>query len=269
MAVNPNTMIRSSSGTLYFDALLHADHTSSVTPTQHPVQTGAAISDHAYVEPKEISLEVGMTDVVGGDGSSVQAYKVFLALMEKREPCTVVTRLATYSNMLLTSISSPDDYTTMYGLRCTLIFTEIRVVSVAVVQVQQTTSGSKQPTAATASTPATTASTTTAKTTSTQSTAKTAKSTATTKQSVLKQATDAAMKSVSPTKASTTPTPSVKVVSVTPNAVAKVAALTAAKTATTVSTSKATVTPVKATAAKAAICTLAPPKAAMSIALLR
>lgn len=264
MASTPNTMIRSSSGTLYFDALLHADHTSSVTPTQHPVQTGAAISDHAYVEPKEISLEVGMTDVVGGDGSSVRAYQSFQALMQKREPCTVVTRLGTYSNMLLTSISVPDDYTTMFGLRCTLIFTEIRIVSVAVVQVQQSTSGSKTPTAPpSAPAPTQTAEQTPVKT----QTAATSKGGATKKQSVLKQAVDAAKKATSPTKAGTTPKPSVKVAKVTPNAVAKVAAITGAKMAVKATTSKATMKPVKAIASAAARCTSRKPNAPRAIAL--
>lgn len=257
-----NTMIRSSSGTLYFDALLHADHNSTVTPTQHPVQTGAAISDHAYVEPREISLEVGMTDVVGGDGSSVRAYQSFLALMQKREPCTVVTRLGTYQNMLLTSISAPDDYTTMYGLRCTLIFTEIRIVSVATVKVQQTTSGGKT-TPTTTSTP--TATTTPAKT----QPASTDKPTSTKTTSVLRKIAGDTAKQTSPTKTNNTPRPSVKVVSVTANASAKVAALAGAKTAVTQTTTKATVTPVKATVAKAATCTLSPARATKAIAMLK
>lgn len=138
-----NTMLRTSSGTIYFDALLHADHNATVIPTQHPVQTGAAITDHAYLAPKEISLEVGMTDVISGTGASARAYQQFLTVMAERDLVTVVTRLGAYQDMLLTSIAVPDDYTTMNALRCTLTFTEIRVATVATVTVQGRTSGGK------------------------------------------------------------------------------------------------------------------------------
>lgn len=138
-----NTMIHTPDGTLYFDALIHADHTSNVTVTEHAVQTGAAISDHALIEPQEVSLEIGMTDTIGGDGSSARAYQQFLSLMRKRQPCTVVTRIGTYQNMVLTSISTPDDYTTAYGLRATLAFKEVRIVSVAVLKAKDDVSASK------------------------------------------------------------------------------------------------------------------------------
>ena len=131
-----NTMLRTSSGTVYFDALLHADHNATVIPTQHPVQTGAAITDHAYMAPKEITLEVGMTDVVSGTGASARAYQQFLTIMAERDLVTVVTRLGAYQDMLLTAISVPDDYTTMNSLRCTLTFTEIRVATVGGATVQ-------------------------------------------------------------------------------------------------------------------------------------
>ncbi len=31
-----NTMLRTSSGTIYFDTFLHADHNATVIPTQRP-----------------------------------------------------------------------------------------------------------------------------------------------------------------------------------------------------------------------------------------
>ena len=138
-----NTMIHTSAGTLYFDALIRADHTSNVTLTEHAVQVGAVVSDHAIIEPQEISLEIGMTDAVGGDGSSVRAYQQFQSLMKNREPCTVVTRIASYQNMVLTSMSVPDDYTTMNALRATLTFKEVRLVSIAKMKASNDVSSSK------------------------------------------------------------------------------------------------------------------------------
>ena len=134
-------------GKFYFDAVFSTEHQASVTATNHPVQQGASVSDHAYIEPDEVTISIGMTDTMTDAGSdhSVNAYTTLRSIMEKREPVTLVTRLKTYSNMLITSMSSPDDQSTMYALRATIIFTEIKIVSVSIVQVKQKTSGSKTP----------------------------------------------------------------------------------------------------------------------------
>ncbi|MGH9771035.1 MAG: phage baseplate protein, partial [Candidatus Acidiferrales bacterium] len=39
-----------------FDAVLRAEHRREIRLTHHPVQTGEAISDHAFVEPAEVTL---------------------------------------------------------------------------------------------------------------------------------------------------------------------------------------------------------------------
>ena len=49
-------------GRFIFDAVFSTDHSANATVTQHPVQSGASISDHAYMEPDEVSVEIGMTD---------------------------------------------------------------------------------------------------------------------------------------------------------------------------------------------------------------
>lgn len=186
------TMIESPSlGKMFFDAVFSTEHTSNVTVTEHPVQVGAPISDHAYQEPDEVTVEIGMSDAMSGVGSdhSVNAYNTLRQIMAKREPVKLVTRLWTYPNMVLTSISAPDDQTTMYGLRATLMFRSINLVRVSVIQVQQTVTAAK-PSSTSASTAAAKKSTSTKKKSSkTTSTKKTTKSTGTkgTKKSVLKK----------------------------------------------------------------------------------
>lgn len=51
-------------GGFFFDAFLSMQHQSTVTITQHPVETGAAISDHAYSNPAQLSMQIGMSDVI-------------------------------------------------------------------------------------------------------------------------------------------------------------------------------------------------------------
>ena len=134
------TMIVSPSyGRFTFDAVFRTDHMANVTVTQHPVQTGAAISDHAYSEPDEVTLDIGMSDAVtyAGTNHSINAYSQLRAIMDKREPVTLITRLRSYKNMVITSMSAPDDYTTMNALKATIYFRQVEMVSVSTITVQQ------------------------------------------------------------------------------------------------------------------------------------
>lgn len=132
-------------GSFFFDAVFNTDHSANLTVTQHPVQSGASISDHAFMEPDEVSVEIGMSDAASGasDSHSVNAYTQLRAIMELREPVTLITRLKTYSNMIVTSISAPDDYKTMNALRASIYFQQINIVSVSTVTVQETVTSSK------------------------------------------------------------------------------------------------------------------------------
>lgn len=139
-------------GRFTFDAVFHLDHNATLTVTEHPVETGASVTDHAFLDAPELPMEIGMTDAATSVGSiagsapdrSVTAFARLYELMELREPVTVVTRLKTYDNMLVTSIAAPDDYTTRYALKATIIFRQIQLVEVSTLTVQQTNSSSKK-----------------------------------------------------------------------------------------------------------------------------
>lgn len=66
-----------------------------------------------------------------GTSRSVQIYNELLALQKERQLIEVVTRLGTYKNMIIESISVPDDYKTYNALRCTVKLREVITVSVA------------------------------------------------------------------------------------------------------------------------------------------
>jgi len=130
-------------GGLVFDAVLKTDHTSKLTATSHPIESGANITDHAFIEPAEISIEIGMTDC-NGVGASDKMFKSLQALQFSRQRITVVTRYKTYSNMLIMSMSVPDDYTTMNALKAMLFLREIPVVGTQTVTVAERASGQGQ-----------------------------------------------------------------------------------------------------------------------------
>ncbi len=49
-------------GGMAFDGILRTDHASHVRATQYPVQTGVTMTDHAIVEPAELTIDIMMTD---------------------------------------------------------------------------------------------------------------------------------------------------------------------------------------------------------------
>ena len=132
-------------GKFFFDAVFSTQHRLTVTVTRHPVQDGASISDHAYKEPDEVMLDIGMSDAMADTlkGHSVNAYKTLCAMMELRQPVKLVTRLKTYTDMVITSISAPDDVKTMNGLRATIIFSKVELVKAKTVKVKETIKSSK------------------------------------------------------------------------------------------------------------------------------
>ncbi len=128
----------------FFDAFLRVDHTSKLNITDHPVETGANISDHAFLEPAELVMEIGMSDtaksIVKGQfvstrSRSVTAYQLLKELQQQRIPLQIHTRLANYKNMLIETISVPDDYTTLYALKATVTFREVIIASTKTVKI--------------------------------------------------------------------------------------------------------------------------------------
>ena len=49
-------------GGMYFDGIMRTEHISRVRPTNYPVQTGVTMTDHAIIEPAEVTVEIMMTD---------------------------------------------------------------------------------------------------------------------------------------------------------------------------------------------------------------
>lgn len=53
---NKKGLISSSSGSFDFDIVTVESHTSTLKIVENPIETGSNISDHAVLEPKEVSI---------------------------------------------------------------------------------------------------------------------------------------------------------------------------------------------------------------------
>lgn len=142
------TYFSTAQGNYVFDAFFNINHESNLTITEHPVQIGANVSDHAYMEAQKVTFEIGMSDVMkdisatavatfNGTSSSrsVNAYKILKKLQSDRIPINAITRLGTYKNMLVETVAAPDDKTTLYALKATVVLKEIFVVNVTTVKI--------------------------------------------------------------------------------------------------------------------------------------
>ncbi|ERT13930.1 phage baseplate protein [Photorhabdus temperata] len=125
-------------------------HTDALEITEHPVEIGAAVSDHAYKKPSEITMELGFAG--GGslldfvDTSKIglsmglspkETYQKILDLQELREPFNVITGKRTYENMLIKAIEVTTDRHSENVLLCTLTLREVIISSTQVVQVAE------------------------------------------------------------------------------------------------------------------------------------
>jgi hypothetical protein len=135
-----------------FDAVITADHRQDATITSFPVQTGAAISDHAYIMPAEITLDIGMSDAMEAYASStsadvayaggawtlpgsltkksVSAYATMLSWAQNRVLMSLTTRLFTYPNVMVASLAPQENAGTIASLRCRVTFKQIFLANI-------------------------------------------------------------------------------------------------------------------------------------------
>nr|WP_318381256.1 hypothetical protein [uncultured Enterobacter sp.] len=125
-------------GVLVPSAVVTEKHTDTLVVTDQPVESGASLSDHAWMKPGEVVMvclfasggslldfkdtrDVGISYQM----SPQETYQQLLALQKSRQPFDVITGKRTYSNMLMTSLVVDTDSKSEYALKCTLTLREV------------------------------------------------------------------------------------------------------------------------------------------------
>lgn len=128
----------------FFDGFMGVDVASELEVTENPVETGAAIADHAYVKPTEITMQVMMSDVhqslvpgqfSGGWSRSVKAYTILKEIQNQRIPIAVLCRLGLFQNMVIKKIVANDDANTYQALSATVTLVELPIARVKTVEI--------------------------------------------------------------------------------------------------------------------------------------
>jgi hypothetical protein len=131
-------------GGYFFDGFITVDIKSELNITSNPVETGSSVVDHAYMQPKEIEMQIKMSDVLqslvagqftGGWSRSANAYNVLIKIQQDRIPVAVLCRLGLFNNMLIKSITANDDSDTYQALDCKVVLAEIPIARVKTVEI--------------------------------------------------------------------------------------------------------------------------------------
>ena len=114
------------------DGFISEEHAVRVSKTSYPVETGGSLVDHAVVQPRTLKLVGWVSDLLAPEGRrgspsrGSDAWLQLNRLVESREPFLVVTLLAFYPSMLITSLKAPVDRTTGRALRFEMELEEVQ-----------------------------------------------------------------------------------------------------------------------------------------------
>lgn len=139
--VNALLMSGRSIGGIIPDVTIEEHHTDTITITDHPIETGASISDHAYVNPSEVTMRCAWSNsnslansivsgsiLTGNIANANDLYRQLLALQASRQPFDLVTGKRMYSNMLTKSLGVTTDKDSENALIVTMVLRQVIIV---------------------------------------------------------------------------------------------------------------------------------------------
>lgn len=124
------------------DVVVFERHEDEMIVTEHPVERGAPITDHAYKKPETLSVRFGWSDsstllnqtmnlsILSGLNSITDVYAKLLEEMEKGTLFDVSTGKRQYTDMLITSLQVKTEEDTETSLIVDITFQKVRLVTV-------------------------------------------------------------------------------------------------------------------------------------------
>jgi len=117
-------------GTIIPDVTIEEVHHDELVITDHPVEIGSTISDHAFMRPVEVQMRVGWSDSTEQSVGFVQrVYEELRILQGSREPFNVSTGKRSYKNMLIASLAITTDKQSEFALSCVAGIREVIITS--------------------------------------------------------------------------------------------------------------------------------------------
>ena len=112
-------------------------HRDDLAITDHPVEQGAAITDHSFKMPAEVTMQCGWSSSGALFGSLTltsprDIYQQLLLLQASRQPFDLVTGKRSYSNMLIKSLGVTTNAASENSLMVTCTMREVIIVQTQV-----------------------------------------------------------------------------------------------------------------------------------------
>jgi hypothetical protein len=123
--------------------------------TEHPVEQGSPINDHAYKRPSEVTIRAGWSSSKAGDlsanGNGV--YAQLLSWQAALRPFDLYTGKRSYKSMLIQSLMVSTDNHSEYALMADIVCRQVIIVSTKVTQAATNSDPSNQADPASNATP--------------------------------------------------------------------------------------------------------------------
>lgn len=121
-------------GSLYFvaDVTEQEQHTDQLFITEHPIEAGANISDHAYKRPATVQLRLGWSNSAYFNFDPYYINSIYLGLLQfqaDRAPFSLYTGKRVYKNMLLANLVVETDETSEWALRVEATFQQVFITN--------------------------------------------------------------------------------------------------------------------------------------------
>ncbi len=122
-------------GDIAVQVVVNETTTDTLTITKQPVQQGASVTDHAYMEPTSFSHTIyftsGATTLGISAGKSLdQIYQELLTLQASAIPFDIVTPKRIYHNMLMATLTQTTDKLTENCLAIHATYQQIIIVPI-------------------------------------------------------------------------------------------------------------------------------------------
>lgn len=120
------------SGELIVDVVNRLDHTRDSEVTEHPVEQGAAVTDHCRTKSDQIVIDGLVTDYpLGGTPQPGRANDTYAQLGRLQDAGTLITATSateTYENVVVRNLRKSDDSKTEGAVRFSFTLHKIRIV---------------------------------------------------------------------------------------------------------------------------------------------
>jgi hypothetical protein len=134
------------------DCIIEESGRDDLQITEHPVEFGTTISDHAYKKPREVTLRWSWSNsdpAHPSDAFVLDIYNTLLAIQAARQPFTLYTGKSSYDNMLIASVGQTTNSAAEYSLNTVIVCREVIITYTAAAPPPKSSQASPQNTTAT------------------------------------------------------------------------------------------------------------------------